>query len=171
MASNTNGPKKTTTTKIESKDYANIKTGEMLDSEHPGAITARQIDESLVVMNSDEYVILDSRAMAYVQKYFSPTDLGRIMQMSDLTYGEFNILYNGRGPHTKASLMEYLGYSRNKYADFMKRLEKKSIIYYITGYVEDKRVHHIMFNPNLARKRKTINTECLNWFHDIRKLK
>lgn len=146
----------------------NRETGESLSDEMPGVSSVVQIDQEHVVMHSDEYVILDSKAMAYIAEHFSPTDLGRIMQMTDMTYGDYNILYNGPTPHSRESLMDTLTYSRNKFANFMKRLEKKSIIYYITGYKDEKRVTYIMLNPHLARKRKTMHKECLNSFPDIR---
>ena len=167
MGSNT--VKKTNRKKIDGELYVNKDTGETLASELPNVSSVTQ-ETDLVIMNSEEYVILDSRALEYIRRNFSPVDLGRIMQMTDMTYGEFNVLYRDRTPHTADSLMEDLNYSRNKFANFMKRLEKKSIIYYIVGYVDGKRSKKIMLNPNLARKRKTINKECLNSFHDIRKI-
>jgi len=163
--------KKTVTRKIDGEQFVDKDTGETLESVAPGIRSVRTVDENIVIMHSDEYVILDSKALQYVQDNFSPVDLGRIMKMTDMTQGQFNVLYNGEKPHSKLTLMEDLDYSRNKFANFLKRLEMKSIIYYIVGYVEGKRVRHIMLNPNLARKRKTIHKDCLNSFQDIRQLK
>lgn len=163
--------KKTTTTKVDGNQFVDKTTGETLDSAFPGATSVRQVDENIVIMHSEEYVILDSQALQYVQENFSPVDLGRIMKMTDMTQGQYNVLYKGDKPHSKQTLMTELDYSRNKFANFLKRLEMKSVIYYIVGYVDGKRVRHIMLNPNLARKRKTIHKDCLNSFQDIRLLK
>ena len=162
--------KKTTTTKIDGNQFVDKDTGETLESVAPGIRSIRQVDENLVIMDSDEYVIIDSGALAYIQENFSSTDLGRIMRMTDMTYGEYNVLYNGQTPHTTTTLMEELEYSRNKFANFMKRLLMKSIIYYLEGYVDGKKKKHIMLNPHLARKRKTFNKQCITVFEDIKKL-
>lgn len=162
--------KKTTSKKVDGDQYVDKDTGETLASAEPGVTAVTVVDEDLVIMDSEEYVILDSKALQYIRNNFSETDLGRIMQMTDMTYGEYNVLYNGTTPHTSATLMEELSYSRNKFANFMKRLEMKSIIYYIVGYTDGRRTKRIMLNPNLARKRKTINRECLNSFQDIRQI-
>lgn len=163
--------KKTTTKKVDGNQFVDKDTGETLESAIPGIRTATSVDENIVIMHSEEYVILDSKALQYVQENFSPVDLGRIMKMTDMTQGQFNVLYDGEKPHDNQTLMAELDYSRNKFSNFLKRLEMKSIIYYIVGYVEEKRVRHIMLNPNLARKRKTIHKDCLNSFQDIRTLK
>jgi transcription initiation factor IIE alpha subunit len=88
--------------------------------------------------------------------------------MADMTNGTFNILYHERMvPHTDASLMAELKYTRNKYADFMKRLYKKSVISYIHTVLDGKECKYIMLNPNLARKRKTIDKTCLAYFDKL----
>lgn len=163
--------KKTTTQKIDGNQFVDKDTGETLKSAVPDIRSVNTVDENVVIMNSDEYVIIDSAALAYIQENFSPTDLGRIMKMTDMTYGEYNVLYNGVTPHTTTTLMEELEYSRNKFANFMKRLHRKSIIYYLEGYVDDKKKKHIMLNPHLARKRKTFNKQCITVFEDIKQLK
>lgn len=162
---------KRTTKKLNPENYINKDTGETLTSEIPDIKSVNVVDEDVVIVNSDEYVIIDSAALTYIRENFSPTDLGRIMKMTDMTYGEYNVLYNGVTPHTTVTLMEDLEYSRNKFANFMKRLHMKSIIYYLDGYVDGKKKRHIMLNPHLARKRKTFNKQCINVFQDIKKLK
>lgn len=53
---------------------------------------------------------------------------------------------------------------------FIKNLEKKSIIYYIVGYTNGRKVKHIMLNPFLARKRKTFKIECISVFDNFNEL-
>ena len=98
---------------------ADVSTGEIL----PQSTTINVVDKDLVIVHSDEYVIIDSSALQYILQNFSPVDYGRILKMADMTNGVYNILYHNRQiPHTDATLMEQLQYTRNKYADFMKRL-------------------------------------------------
>jgi len=160
--------KKTVKKKIDGDQFVDKDTGETLGS--MGVTSVNITDKKIVIMNSDEYVILDSKALEYVQEHFNSTDLGRIMKMTNMTRGQYNVLYNGEKPHSKQTLMTELDYSRNKFSNFLKRLEMKSIIYYIVGYVDGKRARSIMMNPHLARKRKTIHTDCLNSFQDIKRL-
>lgn len=156
--------------KVDGTQYINKDTGELLSSEVPGVSSVGVIDQDLVIMHSDEYVVLDSKAVQYIQNNFSPVDLGRILKMADMTYGEFNILYNDTVPHTSQSLMEELDYTRNKFANFMKRLHMKSVIYYLEGYKDGRKFKHIMLNPYLARKRKTMHKECVGVFQNIKEL-
>jgi hypothetical protein len=162
--------KKTTRKKVDGDQFVDKDTGETLASVHPGVRSVNSVDDDVVIMHSKEFVVIDSIAFQYIARNFSVTDIGRILKMADMTYGEYNILYNGSVPHDKASLMEAMEYSRNKFASFMKRLERKSIIYYISGYFDDKPAKYIMLNPHLARKRKTINRECFEAFQDIKKI-
>jgi hypothetical protein len=88
--------------------------------------------------------------------------------MADMTNGSYNILYQNRQiPHTDATLMGELKYTRNKYADFMKRLYRKSVISYIHTVKDGREMKYIMLNPNLARKRKTIDKNCLTYFDEL----
>lgn len=143
---------------------ADVETGEIL----PKETTVNIVDDNLVLVCSSEYVIIDSHALQYILQNFSPVDYGRILKMADMTNGAYNILYHNRQvPHTDSSLMEELNYTRNKYADFMKRLYRKSVISYIYTVKDGKEFKYIMLNPNLARKRKTIDKNCLTYFDEL----
>lgn len=142
-----------------------VTTGEVL----PAGTTVNIEDEDLVIIHSDEYVVIDSKALLYILDNFSATDYGRILKMANMTNGSYNILYQNRTvPHTDATLMEELKYTRNKYADFMKRLYKGGVIYYIKGVKDGVEFKHIMLNPHLARKRKTIAKDCLIYFDELK---
>jgi hypothetical protein len=146
------------------KGVVDESTGEIL----PASTTVNIVDKDLVLVHSEEYVIIDSLALQYILQNFSPVDYGRILKMADMTSGVYNILYHNRKiPHTDASLMEQLQYTRNKYADFMKRLYRKSVISYIHTVKDGKEFKYIMLNPNLARKRKTIDKNCLTYFDEL----
>lgn len=139
-------------------------TGEII----PQSTTVNVVDQNLVIIHSDEYVIIDSHALQYILQNFNPVDYGRILKMADMTNGPYNILYHNREiPHTDATLMGELKYTRNKYADFMKKLYRKSVISYIHTVKDGKEMKYIMLNPNLARKRKTIDKNCLAYFDEL----
>lgn len=139
-------------------------TGEVM----PSSTTVNVVDKDLVIIHSEEYVIIDSSALQYILQNFNPVDYGRILKMADMTNGPYNILYHNREvPHSDNSLMSELKYTRNKYADFMKRLYRKSVISYIYTVKDGKEFKYIMLNPNLARKRKTIDKNCLSYFDEL----
>jgi len=145
-------------------EMVDLTTGEVL----PSGSTVNVVDEDLVIVHSDEYVVIDSKALNYILVNFSPVDYGRILKMANMTNGSYNILYIDRKvPHTDLSLMDELKYTRNKYSDFMKRLYKGGVIYYVSGVKDGIEFKHIMLNPHLARKRKTIAKDCLVYFDEL----
>jgi hypothetical protein len=151
--------------KIKPKQgVADVSTGEIF----PASTTVNVVDNDLVIIHSKEYVIIDSCALQYIIQNFTTVDYGRILKMADMVNGSYNILFHNRQePHSDATLMEELDYTRNKYADFMKRLYRKSIISYIHTVKDGKEFKYIMLNPHLARKRKTIDKNCLSYFDEL----
>lgn len=157
--------------KIDTSRYVNIDTGEPLQAEYPQLKNISTKDPDLVIMEYSEFVTIDSAAREYIEREFNRAECGRILQLCDMTYGFYNILHckKTRDPHTKETLMGELDYTRNKFSDFLKKLLKKSIIYYITGYKDGQERTWIMLNPTLARKRVTIHRDCLLAFDDLSK--
>src|ERR1035438_2365272 len=94
--------KPTTTTiytkrKIDTSNYVNTTTGETLYSEFPNTTSINIKDENLAIVNSEEYIIVDSKALRYIQMIFSPTDLAKIQRLSDMVKGTYNLLYDENG--------------------------------------------------------------------------
>lgn len=158
--------------RLDTTRYVNIDTGETLSSEHPEITSVNKKNNNLVIISSNEYITIDSNALTYIQAEFSKTESGRILQMADMVYGCYNLLQNKGNdtPHTKDTLMEELEYSRNKFSLFLKRLVKKSVIYYIKGVKDGRDQTWIMLNPTLARKSKSFHTDCVSVFEDLSKL-
>ena len=156
---------------IDFDNYINKDTGETLLSEQPNGKFIMK-DENLVIIHSKEYVIVDSQALEYIKDNFTQVEYSRIIQMGNMVKGKYNLLHNRSDDfHTKDSLMEELEYTRNIFATFMKKLYKKSVIYYLYGHKNNKEVVYIMLNPFLARKSKMFDKECILAFEDIRKVK
>lgn len=155
-------------TKIDPSKYVNIETGETLQSENPNITSLNSFKSDLVMIDYKEYVVIDSHALNYIVQNFSSTEIGRITKMADMVEGCFNILHNDQKvPHTDESLMEEIEYTRNKYAEFMKKLYKKGVVYYVTGYKYNKPVKYILLNPYLAKKSKTLHKDCLTYFNPL----
>lgn len=162
--------KVTNKVKIDTSKYMNIETGELLSEEHED-ISSVNKDTDLVIVHYNEYVIISSKAKEYIEREFSNVEAGRIFKMCDMVYGYYNVLSNkDKTPHTNATLSKELEYTRNKYAEFMKKLYSKSIIYYLEGMKDNKKCTWILLNPTLARKRKTIHKDVLPLFDDLSKM-
>ena len=160
--------------KIDFSKYVNIETGETLDSEVPGISSINAQSNQLQIVSSEEYMIVDKKAIDYIRTYFNRTEMARIGELQGMVHGCFNIVYkdlDNKIPHSKETLMEEFDYTRNKFALFMKKLYQKSVIYYISGYKDGREVTHIMLNPFIARKQKTFHTECVSMFQDLSKQK
>ncbi len=157
---------------IDPSNYVNTKTGEILSSETPGAEGVISEDTDMVEIHSDEYIIIDSKALDYILEHFTPVEYGRVLKMTNMVKGPFNTLYRSCNlPHTNQTLAEELDYTRAKYHTFMKKLYKKSIIYYFVGMNDGVEIRHILLNPHLARKRKTVSKECIQHFQNISETK
>lgn len=156
--------------KIIPEHYVNVLTGESLADEKKEITSVNYKNEDLVILDSKEYVVIDSKAFQYIQKNFTPVEVGRITKMADMVKGCFNLLHDKESnPHTKDTLMQELDYTRNIFAEFMKKLYKKSVIYYMSGMKNGKDVTYIMLNPTLARKNKAFHRDCVSVFDDLTK--
>lgn len=154
--------------KINADDYTNIHTGESLSSEHPNTTSVNIKDEDLQIVNTLEYMIVDSKAFRYIQSIFSKVDMAKIQSLSDMVYGVYNILHDKRGTaHSPQTLRLSLGIDPSEFSRFMKRLHTKSIIHYIDGYKDGRKCKWIMLNPFLSRKGKRFHKDCLCVFDDL----
>jgi len=155
---------------IDTSNYVNTITGETLFSEFPNTTSINVKDENLAIINSEEYIIIDSKALRYIQTIFSPSDLAKIQRLSDMVKGTYNMLYDKNGmAHIPKTLRASLDYDESEFSRFMNRLHTKSIIHYLYGYKDGRKCKWIMLNPTLARKSKRFHKECLNVFDDLSK--
>jgi predicted transcriptional regulator len=157
--------------KINPSEFVSTVTGETLDSINPNITSLNSYNNDLVIMDYKEFVIIDSKALAYIMKNFSEAESGRVLKMANMVQGCFNILHVDKTtPHTDETLAKEIDYTRNMYYNFMKKLYMKGIIYYVTGTKYNKEVKYILLNPHLAKKKSTIHKECLTYFDDFRTL-
>lgn len=156
--------------KVSSEKYVNMETGELLISEYD-VTSLNVINKDVVIVSSEEYVIIDSRAMMYIEREFSTSEKAKIYQMINMVKGSYNLLYdNSTGkPHTKETLNQAIVYAQNQFLNFMKKLHQKSVIYYLVGYKNRRKCKWIMLNPTLARKQKTFSRDCIDVFTDLTK--
>jgi len=148
--------------------YVNMKTGESLLDERPD-ISSVNVKTDLVIFHSKEFIVVDSRALAYVNATFNRSDTAKILEMADMVRTCYNVLFDRKKdvPHSKESLMEEIDITRNKYEAFLRKLLLHNIIYYLVGMKNRRKIVHIMLNPSLARKSKAFSKECTSVFANL----
>ena len=153
---------------LDFSSYVNTKTGELLVNEIPN-IASINTKTDLVIFHSKEFIIVDSRALDYVNSVLSTFEYSRVIQMADMVKTCYNVLFDRKKdvPHSKESLMDELDISRNTFEPFLRKLLLHNIIYYIVGMKNRRKIVHIMLNPSLARKSKAFSKECTSVFANL----
>ena len=152
--------------KINSSEYININTGELLQSEKPNITSVNKVFSNLKIIDSKEYIVIDSAALRYISQKFSNAELSRVVDMANMVQGQYNLVsQEDKTPHVDKTLSVVIDYnSPNKYKKFMDKLLRAGVIYYLIGYKNNEKVKYIMLNPYLARKSKTFDIQCLEVF-------
>ncbi len=152
---------------IDTSKYVNLDTGEILESEvskHKVSITVTE-EGDFVVITSDDFVILDSKTVKYLNTLLSKTEMSNLLLMAQDLKTSLNIIYNGPIPHTHDTLQEFLGYSsKAMFLKLLKSLMNHGVIYQIKGRIMGEIRVIYMLNPFVARKRKTIDKQVFNIF-------
>lgn len=137
--------------KIDTSKFVDTTTGELLFSAYPNTTSVNGIETDLKIINSVEYIIIDSRALNYIQKIFSNTDLAKILRLANMVKGRYNLLHNLSGNvYTPITLRHHLLIDESEFSKLMKRLHENSIISYISGYKNGKKCKWIMLNHLLT---------------------
>lgn len=152
---------------LNTTQYVNTNTGETLASEHPNITSVNKKIKDLQIVSSDEFIVIDSNALRYVQSYFTKVEYARILDMANMVRGNYNCLYLDGRPCSLSDLSVYFGYTRNIFAKFVSKLQEHSIINVIIGSKNNTPHAQVMLNPTLARKSKTFHTDCLSMFDDL----
>ncbi|HMT02789.1 MAG TPA: hypothetical protein PKD00_05685 [Burkholderiales bacterium] len=122
--------------KLESDNYINMDTGETLSSEISCNKERLRLDKEteLITIESDEFIVIDSKAMAYISTILSPAEFKRVMCMANMLKTDFNIVFNHNIPHTPSTLSEELQLTIDDLTRLVKRLHKKGILSYFVSY-------------------------------------
>jgi hypothetical protein len=154
--------------RVDLSTYVNVKTGERFIDEMPDIVSVN-VRTDLVTITSKEFIVIDSKALAYVNSTFNRSDAAKIIEMADMVKTCYNVIFNKAKnvPHSRTTLMEALDVSRNSFGDFLKRLLDHNIIYYIVGMKRRRKTVFIMLNPTLARKSKALSKDCTSVFANL----
>ena len=154
--------------KLNPCDYVNKHTGELLSDETPNITSINVKNPDLVIIDTLEYMIIDTNALRFLQSILSKTDIEKIIRMADMVDTEYNILCDKmKKPYSTVNLRITLKIEEADFCRFMKRLYNSSVIYYMHGVKDNKRFKHVMLNPFFARKRKFFHVNCTQVFENL----
>lgn len=147
--------------------YVNTETGELLSSELNNSTMKITVTEKgdYVILASDDYIVLDAKAVAYLSSTLSRTEFSNVMSMTVDLKTPLNLIFNGPTAHTNETLQRYLGYSsKAMFLKLMGKLMKVGVLYQIKGNIQGEVRVIYMMNPFLARKRKTVDNKVVDVF-------
>jgi hypothetical protein len=160
-----------TQSKKHPNEYVNTETGETLGSETNDKISITMKEATgLFEIDSNDYIVFDSGAIAYLESVLGNADVQRVNRMARMLKTDCSILcQDNNHPHSPETLSVIFNLSKNKFYEMIRRLVSKNILSYCvcapSGYVQ--KIY--MLNPYIARKRKNFNCELLVFFRDITK--
>jgi hypothetical protein len=155
---------------IDYTKYVNAETGELLSSELEGGKMKITMTEEgkMIIMSSDNFIILDANTVKYLDQVLSTSEMGHIMKMTVDLKTPLNLIYNGAYPHSNKSLQDLLGYtSESTFLKLIKKLMNLGILYQIKGNISGSVRVVYMLNPFLARKRKSLDKEVFEVFRPL----
>lgn len=167
-------PKVSKKKKVNLEEYVHQDTGNYLSDTHPNITSVNIVNNDLHLITYKNYFIVSDEALDYISDKFNDPDMGKIYKLSRMVEGNFNIIMNKiKQPHDKESLRIDLDYSVNKFTDFLAKLFLHGVIGYIITMKNRRKHTVIILNPHLARKRKTIHKDTMEYFdkHPLREIK
>lgn len=156
--------------KIDPSIYINCETGESLYDEMDGNSELELSKNSNVVtINSNDFTIIDSSAIAFLKQHLNRSELGSIGIMAEDLKTALNLVYNHNRAHSNESLQKSLGIASNStFRLLIKKLMSLGVLYQIKGRIGNGiRVMYIM-NPFVARKRKQVDKMLVEVFEQFK---
>ena len=151
-------------------EYVNAETGETLASEAKDGITIKMTEDTkYFTIDSDEYVVFDSKAINYLAKELAKSDMARVLRLGNMVKGDCSIIcQDNNKPHDSETLPKVLDdMSHDEFYKMVRKLVSKNILAYCvcapSGFVQ--KIY--MLNPYIARKRKVLNCELNTFFKDV----
>ena len=141
---------------LDTDKIANVEGGEVFSSQNPGDRVMSHKDTGLVTLQYESFTIINDEAMKVVRDHYTHPEVSRITHMTTMVNDCTNILkQDGDIPHSTETLMQTLGYNRNTFYVFIRKLMWHDIVSIWVKKVDRKVIKAIILNPYLARRSKT----------------
>jgi hypothetical protein len=158
-----------TNNSIRGDEYENPLTGATLHDDVEGDRVYHKKQTGTFHIDSNNYVIFDDAAAAYLCRELSDPDYARVVKIGSMLYSDCSVVYNRekRTAHSSETLSTALNMDLNKFYVMVRKLVKKNILSYCvcapSGYVQ--KIY--MLNPYIIRKTKNLNCELHSFFRDV----
>lgn len=154
----------------ELQNFVDSETGESLSSK----LMSEDIEMRLIKKTEDitikweNFTIVNDDMTAYLINNLSAPELGYLyIMMQDLKTNS-NIIFNHNIPHINDTLQKKLGFSsQSMFFKLIKKLQELEIIHQSKARVSGSIRRIYIFNPHIARKRKSINKETMDIFESF----
>lgn len=157
----------TKTTRLDSREYVNIETGEYANSSKNNQLVIKEKTDYVHIVRSDgNYSVVGTSSLSLLLDIVSNADMVNVLKMSLYLNTPHNTIYNSNNkPHTNESLKEYLGFSsRSKFYELIKRLTILGVICKASQLIDKKNTTIFLMNPFLFSKRKTFHQSVIDTF-------
>lgn len=154
---------------LDPETLINGETGELLSSEYPGTKVKTHKDTDLVDVKYDSFTITNDEAMVVIDEHYTPSESHRITRMTRMVNDCTNILKQQDDvPHSTTTLMATMGYNRNTFYIFIRKLIYHDIVHILMMNIDNRIVKTIILNPYIARRSK-LQESLSKTFKDISK--
>lgn len=154
---------------LDLESYVDESTGEVkMLAQIPEGVKITE-ESGMVVLDSDNYAVLETEAMLALMKVLNNSDLCNVLKMSVTTKTALNIVFNNTIPHTNDTLQKYLQIgSQSKFIALIKRLISAGVLYQIKGKIYGEVRVCYMLNPFLSRKRRLFEAKVFDVFEKFK---
>ncbi len=159
----------TTRKNLDPDKTGNSETGETFSSERPGSKVMTHEDTGLVNTKYDSFTITNDEAMEVIEQHYTASESHRIVKMTRMVNDCTNELKQKDDvPHSTTTLMATMGYNRNTFYIFIRKLIHHDIVHITLRSIDNKFVKTIVLNPYIARRSK-LQESLSKTFKDITK--
>lgn len=159
----------TTRKNLDPDKTGNAETGETISSEQPGSKVTTHKDTGLVNTKYDSFTITNDEAMEVIEQHYTASENHRIVKMTRMVNDCTNELKQKNDvPHSTTTLMATMGYNRNTFYIFIRKLIHHDIVHITLRSIDNKFVKTIVLNPYIARRSK-LQESLSKTFKDITK--
>lgn len=130
----------------------------------PSAVTLLKTGE--IDISYPRYTVFDDDVLDSLIPLINNSDLARVFKMSRMITNTQNKLMNRQCniPHTAATLMDELEYTRNNFSLFMARMTKLKVLILFDAYTDDRKKCKVIFiNPFLFKKSRAFSGKMLKF--------
>ena len=148
--------------KINPEGLLDTQTGELLEAKDSSLKLIRETETDCFLVHSDNYIILDVKALEQIKPFISYSDFGALMYISQIITRNYNVcMKDFDNPHTTQSISQDLNITVQGANKILTKLVNKNVLAYAICYPSGFKQKLYMINPSLIRQGKKYNN-CLN---------